>query len=168
MSDRFYLEDNLIDTARFTAAHARLYPDALESGPWLAIGGCLMAQQAAALALIAAGDVIPAKAGGAELLMRAATPARLPAPYTLPWSHQTRRMFDALIAARNAYLHPREEAWSVDTATLGSGLASVCDMAAHLILVQPIRGDLVSPHVARSLRESLEDIRALAEFLSEA
>ena len=77
-------EETLVETVRFTAAHAALYPDHSQSAPWLVVGAVLMAQQAAALALVSAGDGVPEQAGATELVLRAGARTRLHPPFTLP------------------------------------------------------------------------------------
>jgi len=134
--------------------------------PWVVVGGVLMAQQAAVLALRAAGDTIPAQAGGTELLLRAASKDRIPAPFTLPFGGRARQDFDRLVEARNAFMHPRGVTWFVSADTLARGMPVAAGVVRHLILTQPILNDLVSPLEQDRLRESLKAIDAFAEFLT--
>ena len=155
----------LFETVRFTAVHAGLFPDAREtSGPWLATGAVLMAQQAAALALTTADDAIPAQAGATELLLRAASRDRLPSPYTLPFGMAARQSFDRLVEARNSFMHPRGTAWQISDHTLSLGLPVAVQTVRHLVLVQPIEPGLIEDHAG--LQGALDDIAALADFLS--
>lgn len=155
----------LLETAGFTAHHARLYADAPEkSGPWLVTGAVLMAQQAAALALKAADDTIPEQAGATELLLRAANRDRLPPPYTLPFGMAARHGFDRLVEARNSYMHPRGMSWFVSENTLARGLPVATGTVRHLLLTQPIERELCNDQVA--LSQAFADIDALADFLS--
>lgn len=155
----------LLETATFTAHQARLYADAPEkSGPWLVTGAVLMAQQAAALALKAADDTIPEQAGATELLLRAANRDRLLPPYTLSFGMAARHGFDRLVEARNSFMHPRGVAWFVSEDTLVRGLSVATGTVRHLLLTQPIEGELCDDHEA--LTEALADIEALADFLA--
>ena len=133
--------------------------------PWVGTGGVLMAQQAAVLALRAAGDAIPTQAGGTELLLRAASKDRLPAPFTLPFGAAARQSFDRLVEARNAFMHPRGTLWHVSADTLSRGMPVAAGAVRHLILTQPVLDDLVPPSVQEDLRKSLQAIEAFAEFL---
>ncbi|MBR9833639.1 MAG: hypothetical protein GYB42_00235 [Alphaproteobacteria bacterium] len=160
-------EEALVETAGFAAVHAGLCLDAPASLPWLVSASVLMAQQACALALKAAGDHVPTQAGATELLLRASARARLPAPHTLPFSGASRRSFDALVEARNAHMHPRAAIWHITPPTLARGLPAACDVVRHLILVQPVLPDMVSPTGQKALDEHLRGIEALAEFLGD-
>ncbi len=124
-----------------------------------------MAQQAAALALSAAGDSIPAQTGAAEILLRAASKDRLPAPCTLPFGASARRDFDLLVEARNGFMHPRALSWHVTPRTLARGLPVAANTVRHLILTQPVAPDLITPDAQANLQDYLEQIDALAEFL---
>jgi hypothetical protein len=135
--------------------------------PWVVTGGVLMAQQAAVIALRAAGDAIPAQAGGTELLLRAASKDRIPAPFTLPFSSAARHAFDRLVEARNAFMHPRGETWFVSAETLSRGMPEATKVVRHLILTQPILNDLVSPAQQEELASSLKGIDAFSEFLAD-
>lgn len=135
--------------------------------PWVVTGGVLMAQQAAVIALRAAGDTIPAQAGGTELLLRAASKDRMPAPFTLPFGAKARQDFDRLIEARNAFMHPRGQTWFVSADTLARGMAVACRVVRHLILIQPVLDDLVSPAQQAELQLHLQAIDAVAEFLGD-
>ena len=157
-------EESLLDTARFSAAHAGLCLDAPDSLAWLVTGTVLLAQQAAALALKAAGDAIPAQVGAAEILLRAASKDRLTAPYTLPFGSGQRRDFDLLVVARNGFMHPRAGSWHVTSRTLARGLPVATGAVRHLILTQPILPDLISPAAQDGLQDCLEQIEAVAEF----
>jgi len=126
-----------------------------------------MAQQAAAMALNASGDGIPAQAGATEIVLRAATKDRLPAPYTLPFGASARRDFELLVEARNGFMHPRALSWHVTPRTLARGLPVATDIVQHLILTQPVLPDMIDPSAQTSLRDCLEQIDALADFLSD-
>ncbi|MEM1088376.1 MAG: hypothetical protein AAGH90_11660, partial [Pseudomonadota bacterium] len=155
----------LLETAQFNAHQARLYADAPDkTGPWLVTGAVLIAQQAAALALKAADDTIPAQSGATELLLRAANKDRLPAPYTLPFGMASRQSFDRLVDARNSFMHPRGVAWFVSSDTLARGLPVATGTVRHLMITQPVMRDLCTEPAA--LTEALADIDGLAEFLS--
>lgn len=155
----------LSETAGFTALQARLYADAPDkSGPWLVTGAVLMAQQAAALALKAADDVIPEQAGATELLLRAANRDRLPAPYTLAFGMAARQGFDRLVEARNSFMHPRGLAWFVSDETLVRGLPITTATVRHLLLTQPVKLELCDDPAV--LSTALSEIDALADFLS--
>lgn len=160
-------EAQLLDTVGFVAAwFARgAAQDAFE--PWLVAGGVLMAQQAAVIALRAAGDSIPAKAGGTELLLRAASKDRLPAPFTLPFGMSARQRFNQLVEARNAFMHPRGLDWRFDIDALQHGMPIATKVVRHLILTQPILNDLISSADQPRLRDDLRDIDTCAEFLSD-
>lgn len=159
-------EETLVETARFAAVHAGLYTDQPASAPWLVTGAVLMAQQAAALALVSAGDGVPDQSGATELILRAASRDRLAPPYTLPLPMAGRQAFDRLVEARNMFMHPRAVAWHVSPDTLSRGLAQSTRIVRHLVLTQPVVPDLVAAHEQAQLRENLEQIDALAEFLS--
>jgi len=158
-------ETALVETVRFTAVHAGQYPDHETSAPWLITGAVLMAQQAAAIALRAAGDSIPAQVGAAEILLRAASKDRLPAPFTLPFGTAARQGFDRLVEARNTFAHPRGTTWFASSDTLSRGVPIAVRTVRHLILVQPILNDLVSPHQQDLLYSGLDAIHTLMEFL---
>lgn len=159
-------EGALVETVRFTAVHAARYPDDATSGPWLVTGAVLMTQQAAALALRSAGDAIPAQVGATELLLRAASKDRLPPPFTLPFGAAARQSFDRLVEARNAFAHPRGMAWFVSSDTLRRGLPVATATVRHLILVQPVLDNLITPEDQRAVQDHLDAIEALADFLS--
>lgn len=161
-------EAALIETVRFTAVHAGRYPDDEASAPWLVTGSVLMAQQAAAIALRAAGDSIPAQVGATELLLRAASKDRLPAPFTLPFGAAARQGFDRLVDARNSFAHPRGITWFVSAETLTRGLPVALNSVRHLILTQPVLSDLVSPDQQNVLKANLNAIADFAEFLSDS
>ncbi|MEM1152082.1 MAG: hypothetical protein AAGI03_16320 [Pseudomonadota bacterium] len=159
-------QEQLLQTADFAAAQARLVPDLREARPWLVISSVLLAQQAAALALNLAGDAIPRQVGATELLLRAASRDRLPPPHTLAFSGRARLDFDRLNETRNALMHPRGLPLPVGDETLARGLPVVAAIARQLLLVQPFDGlDLPVDAVAR-LRFSLEELEALAEYLA--
>jgi len=161
-------EAALVETVRFTAVHAGRYPDDETSAPWLITGGVLMAQQAAAIALRAAGDSIPAQVGATELLLRAASKDRLPAPFTLPFGAAARQGFDRLVEARNTFAHPRGITWFVSTDTLVRGLPVALRTVRHLILTQPVLNDLVSPDQQSGIKADLNAIAGFVEFLSDS
>ncbi len=158
-------ETALRDTVNFTMSRFGLCVTEATFDPWVVTGGVLMAQQAAVLALRAAGDAIPAQAGGTELLLRAASKDRLPAPFTLPFGAATRQSFDRLVDARNAFMHPRGTLWHVSADTLSRGMPVATGAVRHLILTQPVLTDLVPPTVQEELRESLKAIDTFSEFL---
>ncbi len=160
-------EAALVETVRFTAVHAGRFPDDETSAPWLVTGSVLMAQQAAAIALRAAGDSIPAQVGATELLLRAASKDRLPAPFTLPFGAAARQGFDRLVEARNGFAHPRGITWFVSADTLARGLPVALRSVRHLILTQPILKDLVSPDQQSVMNADLNAIAGFAEFLSD-
>lgn len=161
-------EAQLIATVEFTAARFERSAATSALDPWVVIGGVLMAQQAAVIALRAAGDSIPAQAGGTELLLRAASKDRLPAPFTLPFGAAARQSFDRLVEARNAFMHPRGLTWYVSDETLSRGMPVATKTVRHLILTQPILNDLVSPTEQVELAMGLDGIEASAAFLDEA
>lgn len=158
-------EEQLIETVRFTSARFGECVTEQAFDPWLVAGGVLMAQQAAVIALRAAGDRIPAQAGGTELLLRAASKDRLPAPFTLPFGAAARQSFDRLVDARNAFMHPRGLTWFVSADTLARGMPVACRVVRHLILTQPVLDDLVSPALQADLQDHLRAIEAFADFL---
>ena len=155
----------LCDTVRFTAQRFEAYLSTQVEDPWIVTGGVLMAQQAAAIALRAAGDSIPAQAGATELLLRAASKDRLPAPYTLPFGMAARQSFDRLVEARNTFMHPRGTLWHISQETLVRGLPVAARTVRHLILTQPVLDDLASPDQQSQIASDLDSIQAHAEFL---
>lgn len=160
-------ETALTETVRFAADQAARYPDDETAAPWLVSAAVLAAQQAAAIALLAAGDAIPAQSGATELLLRAASKDRLAPPYTLPFGVAARQGFDRLVEARNGFMHPRGVTWFVSADTLARGLPVVAQTVRHLILVQPVLPDLVSPAQQDALRDDLHGLDALAEFFAD-
>lgn len=160
-------EAALCETVRFTAARSELVAEASSFDPWLVTGSVLMAQQACALALRAAGDPIPEQAGATELLLRAATKDRLPAPFTLPFGASARQSFDRLVEARNSFMHPRGILWHASQQTLSRGLPVTAGVVRHLILTQPVLNDLVAADQQGALRDGLATIDSLAEFLDD-
>ena len=158
-------ERQLCETVKVTEARFGACVTDGPFDPWLVVGGVLMAQQAAVIALRAAGDTIPAQAGGTELLLRAASKDRLPAPFTLPFGAKARQDFDRLVEARNAFMHPRGLTWFVSADTLSRGMPVACSVVRHLILTQPVLDDLVSPAQQNDLQDCLKAIEAFAEFL---
>ncbi|MEO1322598.1 MAG: hypothetical protein AAFV59_06285 [Pseudomonadota bacterium] len=158
-------EAQLLETAGFTLSRFGLCVTEQAYDPFVVVGAVLMAQQAAVIALRAAGDSIPAQAGGTELLLRAASKDRLPAPFTLPFGASARQAFDRLVEARNAFMHPRGLAWFVSAETLSRGMPEATKVVRHLILTQPILNDLVSPAQQEDLASSLKGIDVFAEFL---
>lgn len=160
-------EAALVQTVRFAADQAERYPDDETAAPWLVSAVVLAAQQAAALALRAAGDAIPAQSGATELLLRAASTDRLPPPFTLPFGAAARQSFDRLVEARNAFMHPRGVTWFVSAETLARGLPVAAQTVRHLILVQPVLPDLVSPVQQAALRADLLGLDAFAEFFED-
>ena len=160
-------EAQLLDTVGFTLSRFGLCVTEEAYDPWVVTGGVLMAQQAAVIALRAAGDTIPAQAGGTELLLRAASKDRLPAPFTLPFSAAARHAFERLVEARNAFMHPRGVTWYVSADTLARGMPVATKVVRHLILTQPVLNNLVSPSEQDRLREDLRAIDAFADFLND-
>ncbi len=161
-------EAQLLDTVGFAMSRFGLCVTEDVYDPWVATGGVLMAQQAAVIALRAAGDTIPAQAGGTELLLRAASKDRLPAPFTLPFTASARHAFDRLVDARNAFMHPRGVTWFISAQTLASGMPVAANVVRHLILTQPVLNNLVSPSEQDRLRQDLQAIDAFSDFLSPA
>ena len=157
-------ETALNETVGVMAAHAELYSDEPEGAPWLVISAVLAVQQAAAIALRAAGDSIPAQAGATELVLRVASKDRLPAPFTLPFGVTARQSFDALVEARNQFMHPRGQDWHLAEATLWSGLCAVTDMVRHLVLPQPVLEDLITPDQQDQMELRLAAVELVAEF----
>ena len=100
-------------------------------------------------------------------MLRAATKDRLPAPFTLPFGASARQSFDRLVEARNSFMHPRGTLWHVSQHTVSQGLPVATGTVRHLILTQPVLSDLVSPDQQNALREDLEIIDALADFLDD-
>ena len=160
-------EAALCETVRFTAARSGLVAEMQRIDPWLVTGSVLMAQQACVLALRAAGDPIPEQAGATELLLRAATKDRLPAPFTLPFGASARQSFDRLVEARNSFMHPRGTLWHVSAHTLSRGLPVATGVVRHLILTQPVLNDLVAADEQGALRDGLATIDSLAAFLDD-
>lgn len=160
-------EAALAETVAVAAQHARHYPDDTSTAPWLVTAAVLAAQQASALALRAAGDLIPAQAGATELLLRAASKDRLPAPFTLPFSRTARHSFEQMVDARNRFMHPRGIQWTMRPQTLSAGLPVASQTVRHLILTQPVLADLVAPDQQAVLADQLEDLEALAVFLTD-
>jgi len=160
-------EAQLLDTVGVTQSRFGLCVTDDVYDPWVVTGGVLMAQQAAVIALRAAGDSIPAQAGGTELLLRAASKDRLPAPFTLPFSAAARHDFERLVDARNAFMHPRSVTWFIRAETLARGMSVATKAVRHLILTQPILNNLVSPAEQDRLREDLKAMDAFSEFLIE-
>jgi len=158
-------EAQLLDTVGFTMSRFGLCVTEDVYDPWVVTGGVLMAQQAAVIALRAAGDSIPAQAGGTELLLRAASKDRLPAPFTLPFGASARHRFDRMIEARNAFMHPRGATWFVSADTLSRGMPEATRAVRHLLLTQPVLNNLVSPAEQDRLRADLQAIDTFAEFL---
>ncbi|MFN3213636.1 MAG: hypothetical protein ACE37M_11050 [Henriciella sp.] len=161
-------ETALCETVEFTAQRLELYVTQQVEDPWMVTGGVLMAQQAAAIALRAAGDSIPGQAGATELLLRAASKDRLPAPFTLPFGMAARQSFDRLVEARNNFMHPRGALWHLSQDTLVRGLPIAARVVRHLILTQPVLDDLVTPAQQAQLKTALGDIETGAEFLQSA
>jgi len=160
-------EAQLLDTTSVTMSRFGLCVTETVFDPWVVAGGVLMAQQAAVIALRAAGDSIPAQAGGTELLLRAASKDRLPAPFTLPFGAATRQSFDRLVEARNAFMHPRGQIWQISADTLSRGMQVAAGVVRHLILTQSVLNDLVSPAQQEALQSDLKAIDAFAEFVAD-
>ncbi|MEL6413376.1 MAG: hypothetical protein AAFQ15_00375 [Pseudomonadota bacterium] len=159
-------ETALCETVQFTAQRFETYLSSQVEDPWIVTGGVLMAQQAAAIALRAAGDSIPAQAGATELLLRAASKDRLPAPFTLPFGMVARQSFDRLVEARNTFMHPRGTLWHISQETLARGLPIAARSVRHLMLTQPVLDNLISPDQQNQLKPALGDIETWAEYLS--
>ncbi len=160
-------ESQLCETVKVTMSRFGVCVTETAYDPWVVTGGVLMAQQAAVLALRAAGDTIPAQAGGTELLLRAASKDRLPAPFTLPFGASARKSFDRLVEARNAFMHPRGETWAISAEMLARGMPIAAGVVRHLILTQPVLGDLVPPGEQDELRSDLQAIDAFSNFLND-
>ena len=160
-------EDALCNTVRFAAARCGQSEQAPEFDPWLVTASVLMAQQACALALRAAGDLIPEQAGATELVLRAVSKDRLPAPFTLPFRAAARQSFDRMVEARNGVMHPRGILWHVSGRTLSRGIPVATGIVRHLILTQPVLNDLVSPGQHGVLRSDLLALDAFADFLDD-
>lgn len=161
-------ETALVETVAFTAAHVEMNVAADVLDPWVVTGAVLMAQQAAAISLRAAGDGIPAQSGATELLLRAATKDRLPAPFTLPFGAADRQRFDRLVEARNTFMHPRGTLWHVSKETIAHGLPIAARVVRHLILTQPVLPDLISPQQQDTVRTDLSAIDTAAEFIDDS
>lgn len=159
-------ETALCETVRFTAQRFEAYLTSQVEDPWIVTGSVLMAQQAAAIALRAAGDSIPAQAGATELLLRAASKDRLPAPYTLPFGLAARQSFDRLVEARNTFMHPRGTLWHVSRETLARGLPVAVRAVRHLMLTQPILDHMITSAQQTQIKPALSDIEAWAEYLA--
>lgn len=160
-------EAALAETVRTVAAHAEHYADDATRAPWLVISAVLAAQQAAAIALRAAGDSIPAQAGATELLLRAAAKDRLPPPFTLPFGAKARHQFERLVEVRNQFMHPRGLLWHVSDETLWPGLQVVTRTVRHLMLIQPVLDDLLSPVQQKSVCSALNTVNLIADFYAE-
>lgn len=132
--------------------------------PVVVTSACLMAQQAAAIALRAAGDIIPAQAGATELMLRAANRERLPAPHTLPFQSEARQSFDRMVAARNSYMHPRGETWEVDKKVMGEGLMTAVRIVRHLIIIQPIVPGLIPQRDVKEFENNLQNLDDFGGF----
>ncbi|MDJ0919782.1 MAG: hypothetical protein QNI84_01535 [Henriciella sp.] len=159
--------EQIATTLKFCVVHSGLALESPGSAAWLVTGACALAQQAAVLALKAAGDTIPAQTGASELLLRAASKDRLPPPYTLPLTAAARRDFDRLVECRNSFMHPRGLAWHVTPDTLARGLSVVVASVRHLLLIQPVRAELVASPQRVDIEAGLADLTALAEFLAD-
>jgi len=158
-------EKALVKTLLSSGYYARHCLDQHDYLPWLNVTAVLAAQQAAALALSAVGDLIPEQSGATEILLRATSPARLPPPYTLNLSATNRRAFDGLVAARNAFMHPRARPWHMTALTLSRGLPVVCDAVRHLVIIQPAVPDMIAPSDVAIIETQMADLDALAAFL---
>jgi hypothetical protein len=161
-------ETALTATVQTSANYARQYPDDEAAAPWLVTSAVLATQQAVAIALRAAGDRVPAQAGATELVLRAATQDRLPAPFTLPMNTAARRVFEDLVDARNAFMHPRGLSWTLATDVLSKGLLVASQTIRHLILTQPVLQDLVAPDQQAVIGNGLQELETLAEFLDDS
>ena len=62
-------------------------------------------------------------------------------------------------------MHPRGTLWHVSAETLSRGMPVATGVVRHLILTQPVLGDLVPPAVQEDLRGSLKAIDTFSEFL---
>lgn len=154
-------EASLVEAVTFTSMATGMSWHINSLAPMMVTGAALMAQQAAAIALRAAGDIIPAQAGATELVLRAANRERLPPPHTLPFQSEARHAFDRMVAARNKFMHPRGESWEVAPAVLGRGLMTSVRIVRHLILIQPILPDLIP---ARDQKEFASDLQIIDDF----
>lgn len=158
------LIEQVEETARFTAVHAALAPEDDASVPWLLTGAVLLVQQACTLALSEAGAELPAMPGPGELVARASDPAHLAQPYTAPMKPEQFRALDAVIAARNSFMHPKPDGLALEMAGLPEGLLVTCHLTRHLILTQPARPSMVSEERAASIHESLRLAESSVDF----
>jgi len=152
------------ETARFTAVHAALAPEDEASVPWLLTGAVLMVQQAATMALSEAGAELPVMAGPGELVARVANADYLAQPYTAPMKPDHHRALDAVIAARNSFMHPKPAGLALDMAGLPAGLDVAVGLVRHLVLTQPVRPSMVGQPQAASIRHSLELVETSVDF----
>lgn len=152
------------EAARFTAVHAALAPEDESSVPWLLTGAVLMVQQSATLALAEAGAELPAMPGPGELVARIANADCLAQPYTAPVKPEHHRAFDAVIAARNSFMHPKPDGLALEAASLPAGLQVSVDLVRHLILTQPVRPSMVGDAHAASISHSLELVETSVDF----
>lgn len=159
-------QDALSQTATFTAQQAQHYGDGdITKAPFLVLGAVLVAQQAVCCSLVAVEDTIPSQAGATELILRAANPKHLPAPYTLPFDHDARQAFDHLVLKRNAFMHPRGHNWTITDTDLAVGLSVVCRILDHLLMTQPVHSGMLAETPLAIIERAVADMRALAEFL---
>ena len=71
---------------------------------------------------------------------------------------------DAVIAARNSFMHPKPDGLALEMAGLPEGLLVTCHLTRHLILTQPARPSMVSEERAASIRESLRLAESSVDF----
>lgn len=154
----------LADTARFTATHSVIVAEMGGSLPWFLTGTVLMVQQACVMALSEAGEDLPAMAGPGELVARVSDPAVLEQPYTAPLKAENFRAFEAVVAARNDVMHPREHGLKLDPRRYPDGIRTAAGLVRHLCLVQPVRPSMMDGHDAAVLRDALELIETSVDF----
>jgi len=152
------------ETARFTAVHAASAPEDAASVPWRLTGAVLMVQQACTLALSEAGADLPAMPGPAELVARVADAEHLAQPFTAPLKPAHHRALDAVIAARNSFMHPRPDGLAIEARGLPDGVEVATGLVRHLILTQPVRPSMVSASEAASIRHALDHIDMSVDF----
>lgn len=158
------LSHPLADTAKFTATHSVLVAEAGTSLPWLLTGVVLMVQQACVMALSEAGEALPAMAGPGELVARVGDPSVLEQPYTVMMRPEDYRAFEAVVAARNDFMHPRPHGMKLQPGRYPDGIRAGLRLVRHLALVQPVRPFMMDGHDAVVLGDSLDLIEASLDF----
>lgn len=180
----------LLDAARFTAAHAGLVADDPASARWLTVGAVLIAQNACVAALEGAGAVEaarrttalwkPRRAGDVEagapkatvglleLLARVSDPVVLPQPFVLPYSAEDRVKAERLMALRNLFLHTPPGETELDLSDLPDLVSLACRIAMHLAVTQPSFAPDGWARDAEALRADLAYIETSMAFLRDA